>query len=53
VSRDSHSRRYVTRELAGAERDAAWARAVALYPGYEGYAARAGRVIPVVVLFEM
>jgi deazaflavin-dependent oxidoreductase (nitroreductase family) len=43
-------RLYVARELHGAERAAAWARAVALYPGYEGYAARAGREIPVVVL---
>lgn len=50
VSRDGHSRRYTARELAGAERDAAWARAVALYPGYEGYAARAGRAIPVIRL---
>ena len=51
VSRGEHqSRPYVARELAGAERAAAWARAVALYPGYAGYAARAGREIGVVVL---
>jgi len=42
------TRPYVARELAGAERAAAWSRAVALYPGYEGYAARAGREIAVV-----
>lgn len=53
VSRGGQSRRYAARELAGVEREAAWARAVALYPGYEGYAARAGRKIPVVVLVEM
>ncbi len=43
-------RLYVARELTGDERAAAWARAVALYPGYQGYAARAGREIGVVVL---
>lgn len=43
-------RLYVARELTGAEREAAWARAVALYPGYAGYAARAGREIGVVAL---
>mgnify|MGYP003618278114 CR=1 FL=1 len=43
-------RLYVARELAGDERAAAWARAVALYPGYQGYAARAGREIAVVAL---
>ncbi|CUS04453.2 conserved protein of unknown function [Candidatus Promineifilum breve] len=43
-------RLYVARELVGAERAAAWARAVALYPGYQGYAARAGREIPVMAL---
>lgn len=44
------NRLYVARELTGAERAAAWARAVALYPGYQGYAARAGREIPVLAL---
>ena len=34
----------------GPERAAAWARAVALYPGYREYAARAGREIAVVAL---
>ncbi len=43
-------RLYVARDLTGAERAAAWARAVALYPGYQGYAARAGREIPVFAL---
>ncbi len=46
----SANRLYVARELVGAERAAAWARAVALYPGYQGYAARAGREIPVMAL---
>jgi deazaflavin-dependent oxidoreductase (nitroreductase family) len=41
---------YVARELTGAEREGAWARAVAVYPGYRGYAARAVRGIPVVML---
>ena len=50
VTRNGETRPYVARELAGAERDTAWARAVALYPGYQGYAARAGREIGVVVL---
>jgi deazaflavin-dependent oxidoreductase (nitroreductase family) len=43
-------RLYMARKLTGAEREAAWARAVALYPGYQSYAARAGREIPVIVL---
>ena len=50
VSTSGDARPYTARELAGAERDAAWARAVALYPGYKGYAERAGREIPVVAL---
>lgn len=50
VSCRGQSRRYTARELAGAERAAAWGRAVALYPGYEGYAARAGREIGVILL---
>lgn len=45
------TRSYAARELAGPEREAAWARAVALYPGYRGYAARTGgRAIPVIAL---
>jgi deazaflavin-dependent oxidoreductase (nitroreductase family) len=44
-------RLYIARELGGDERVAAWARAVALYPGYQGYAARTGgRTIPVIAL---
>lgn len=50
VSRDGDARPYSARKLTGAEREAAWARAVALYPGYRGYAARAGREIPVMGL---
>lgn len=42
------------RELSGAEREAAWARAVALYPGYAGYATRTGgRTIPVMMLEQL
>jgi deazaflavin-dependent oxidoreductase (nitroreductase family) len=45
---------YTARELAGEERDRAWEKAVALYPGYRGYAARAGgRSIPVILLEEI
>ena len=33
-------------ELIGADRDAAWQSAVAIYPGYQRYEERAGRVIP-------
>ena len=43
-------RHYVAREVVGEERAACWARAVAVYPGYRAYAARAGREIPVLVL---
>ncbi|MBP9503438.1 MAG: nitroreductase family deazaflavin-dependent oxidoreductase [Candidatus Promineofilum sp.] len=41
---------YTARELAGEERATAFARAASLYPGYSGYAQRAGREIPVVRL---
>lgn len=42
---------WIARELGGAEREAAWQRAVALYPGYAEYARRnGGRVIPVLAL---
>lgn len=44
------ARRYVAREVVGEERAACWAKAVAVYPGYEAYARRAGREIGVVVL---
>lgn len=50
VTAGGETRRYVAREVMGEERAACWARAVAVYPGYEGYAARAGREIPVVVV---
>lgn len=51
VGRDGPpGRLYVARELEGDERAAAWARAVALYPGYQGYAARAGREILMILL---
>jgi deazaflavin-dependent oxidoreductase (nitroreductase family) len=42
---------WTARELDGAERDAAWARAVKLYPGYANYARRNGGLrIPVITL---
>ncbi len=50
VSHGGETRPYTARELAGEERAAAFARAAALYPGYDGYAKRAGREIPVVGL---
>jgi len=50
VSHLGQERTYIAREVSGEERDACWQRAVALYAGYRNYAARAGRVIPVVVL---
>jgi deazaflavin-dependent oxidoreductase (nitroreductase family) len=50
ITRDGVTRPYVAREVVGEERAACWGRAVALYPGYRGYAERAGREIPVVVL---
>jgi deazaflavin-dependent oxidoreductase (nitroreductase family) len=41
---------YTARTATGAERDRLWGLAVTLYPGYDGYAARAtARTIPVVV----
>jgi deazaflavin-dependent oxidoreductase (nitroreductase family) len=51
VTYKGEARPYIARETSGEEREALWATAVALYPGYAGYAKRtAGRVIPVVVL---
>ena len=50
VGRDGQTQRYAAREVTGEERDRCWAKAVALYPGYRGYAERAGREIPVVVV---
>jgi deazaflavin-dependent oxidoreductase (nitroreductase family) len=43
-------RRYSAREADEDERAEIWARAVAMYPGYDKYKARAGRTIPVIVL---
>ena len=40
---------YVVREVHDAERQEWWDRSVAAYPPYEEYAARAGRLIPVLV----
>lgn len=40
---------YTVREIDGAERDAWWARSVAAFPTYDEYAARAGRLIPVLI----
>ena len=50
ITRDGVARPYVAREVMGEERERCWAKAVALYPGYRGYAARAGRGIPAVVV---
>jgi len=53
VTYGGETRDWVARELTGAAREAAWARAVALYPGYRDYSARTeGRTIPVIVLEE-
>jgi deazaflavin-dependent oxidoreductase (nitroreductase family) len=38
------------REVSGEERHRLWEAAVAKYPGYGNYAARAGRIIPVMIL---
>ena len=43
-------RDYVAREVTGAERDAWWARATAVWPDYDTYTTRTDRQIPVVVL---
>lgn len=40
----------IAREVEGAERERYWAAASATYPGYESYAERAGREIPVMIL---
>lgn len=51
VSGAAGKQNYTARELAGKERDLAWEKAVSLYAGYRGYAARAGgRRIPVILL---
>lgn len=42
---------FLAREVAGAERDAYWRKAVAIYRGYDAYKARTGgREIPITVL---
>ena len=41
---------YVAREVAGEERERLWKLAADQYPGYDAYAARAGRTIPVIRL---
>ena len=51
VCKDGKTRAYLAREAEGAERDALWQEAVAVYGGYEAYRARTGgRVIPIMVL---
>ena len=50
VTRSGQTRPYLAREAIGEERAACWAKAVAIYPGYVGYAERAGREIPVIVV---
>jgi deazaflavin-dependent oxidoreductase (nitroreductase family) len=40
-------RKFRARELCGAEREEAWRGAVAVYPGYDRYAQRVERLIPV------
>jgi deazaflavin-dependent oxidoreductase (nitroreductase family) len=43
-------RSYLAREVQGAEFQCYWQQAVELYRGYSGYARRAGRPIPVIIL---
>ena len=43
-------RTYTAREAEGDERAEIWAQAAAMYPGYDIYAPRAGRKVPVMVL---
>lgn len=51
VAYRGRSYHYTAHELNGPERNTAWQKAVARYPGYERYRGRTGgRVIPVVVL---
>jgi len=44
------ARHGLAREVVGEERAACWAKAVAVYPGYDAYARRAGREIPVILV---
>ncbi len=42
---------YIAREVTGEKRERCWARATAVYPGYNAYKKRAdGRIIPVLLL---
>ena len=51
VAYRGRTHQYLARELSGAERDAAWQKAVSRYAGYEAYRGRTGgREIPVVEL---
>ena len=50
VQDGTSKRDMVARELAGAERDAWWQRAVAAFPPYAEYQQKTDRVIPVFVL---
>lgn len=51
VSQSGQTRAYVAREAAGAEREALWQKAVAIYGGYDAYRERTGgRDIPIMVL---
>lgn len=43
-------RAYTAREATDEERAEVWPRAVKMYPGYDKYASRAGRKIPVIIL---
>jgi deazaflavin-dependent oxidoreductase (nitroreductase family) len=40
---------YTVREVEAAERDAWWERSVSVFPTYEEYAAKTGRLIPVLI----
>lgn len=51
VAINGRSTPYTAREVAGAEREACWQKATALYPGYNAYTKRTGgRPIPVLRL---
>lgn len=50
VRYNGESKLYSAREAEGDERDKYWGMAVAAYAGYEKYRARAGRMIPIILL---
>lgn len=50
VARNGVRQQYSAREANDGERQAYWAKALALYPGYAQYERRAGRRIPIIVL---